>query len=200
MKRIGLTGGIATGKSTVARILRNRFSAPVVDADQVARDIVAPGQPALQEIATHFGEAVLHPDGSLNRAALGQRVMSNAQERSTLNQITHPRIFEAIREQLETFERKGALAAVVEAALMVETGSYKAYDGLIVVNCTREHQMARLMNRNQLSKTDAQKWIDAQMPLSDKRSVADWVIENDGSQESLYESVLAVWREVLNSD
>ena len=150
MKQIGLTGGIATGKSAVARILREDFGVSVIDADQLARDVVALGQPALEEIRERFGQEVLHEDGSLNRKALGARVMSDEMDRAALNTITHPRIFQGIRSALEACEARGESAAVIEAALMVETGSYRAYNALLVVDCSSETQLQRLMARNQM--------------------------------------------------
>ena len=113
MKTIGLTGGIATGKSTVARILREALDVPVIDADQVAREIVAPGQPALAEIVTRFGQSVLLADGQLNRRALGAVVMADPEARQALDGITHPRIREAIQRQLRQLAEGGAPAAPV---------------------------------------------------------------------------------------
>ena len=200
MRRFGLTGGIATGKSSVATILRNDFNATVLDADQIARDIVAPGQPALDALVAHFGDGVLLDNGSLNRALLGEKVMAKPEEREALNQITHPRIFEAIHSALTDCEKRGEHAAFVEAALMVETGSYRMYDALIVVDCSPTIQLARLMHRNDMDEATAKQWIESQMPLSEKRAVADWIIENNGSQEELSQSVHACWQSLTERD
>lgn len=197
MKQFGLTGGIATGKSAVATILREVFHVSVIDADQLARDIVAPGQPALEEIRERFGPQVILPDGSLNRKALGARVMSDENERLALNAITHPRIFQAIREALERCETRGETAAVIEAALMVETGSYRNYDALLVVDCSDQRQLDRLMARDQLSEEKAKQWIASQMPLSEKRAVADLVIHNNGTLSDLHDAVRVAWYQLV---
>lgn len=193
MKQYGLTGGIATGKSAVAAILRRDLGVTVIDADLLARQVVAPGQPALEEIRERFGAEMLLEDGSLNRKALGARVMSDDEARSDLNAITHPRIFQAIRDGLAACEKRGEAAAVIEAALMVETGSYRAYDALLVVDCDPETQLRRLMEREAMDESTARRWISAQMPLSDKRSVADLVIENNGTLEDLQKAVGRAW-------
>ena len=132
MITVGLTGGIASGKSSAARLLR-AWGVPVVDADQVARDVVAPGEPALAGIVARFGAHILQPDGSLDRAALRGIVTADAAERRALEQITHPRIAAAISDWLWDRAAEGEPVAVVEAALMVETGSFRRYDLLLVV-------------------------------------------------------------------
>lgn len=198
MKQIGLTGGIATGKSAVAEILREEFCVSVIDADQLARDVVAPGRPALQEIQDRFGSQVIQEDGSLNRKALGGLVMANESQRAALNAITHPRIFQAIRDSLQSCEERGEAAAVIEAALMVETGSYKAYDFLLVVDCKPDLQLDRLMARNQMDETTAKQWISSQMPLAEKRALADLVISNNGSLKELRLAVRDAWSTLLN--
>lgn len=182
---IGLTGGIATGKSTVARLLRDVHGIPVIDADAVARAIVAPGQPALAEIRARFGDGVLRPDGALDRAALGARVMRDPAERQALDAITHPRIHAEIVERLSALAASGAPVAAVEAALMVETGSYRRYDKLLVVSCHPATQLRRLMARQGFSEQEARRWIDAQMPLSEKERVADAVVYNEGDLHAL---------------
>lgn len=196
MLRIGLTGGISTGKSTVAQILRDDFGVPVVDADAASREVVLPGQPALAEIAAHFGASIVSQDGQLNRRALGRIVMADPQQRKALEAITHPRILAHIVSQLLAHEQDGATVTVVEAALMVETGSYAAYDKVLVVTSTPEIQQSRLMKRNGFSSEEAQSWIANQLPLSEKEAIADAVIQNNGSHASLRSSVHHAWAQI----
>lgn len=193
MKTIGLTGGIATGKSTVARILREALDVPVIDADQVAREIVAPGQPALAEIVTRFGQGVLLADGQLNRRALGAVVMADPEARKALDGITHPRIREAIQRQLRQLAEGGAPAAAVEAALLVETGAYRLYDALLVVSCSPQTQLQRLMSRERMSEEEARLWVQSQLPLAEKERLGTVVIHNDGDDASLRAAVRSAW-------
>ncbi|MCB9759045.1 MAG: dephospho-CoA kinase [Alphaproteobacteria bacterium] len=193
MITVGLTGGIATGKSTVAAILRDRLHLPVIDADAVSREIVAPGQPALAEIAARFGPGVLQPDGALDRKALGAIVMQDAAQRRRLEAITHPRIRQEIEARLTGLEKAGAAVAVVEAALMVETGSYALYDRLLVVTCAPERQLDRLMAREGFEEARARQWIASQLPLSEKEALADAVIRNDDDIDALEDATLAAW-------
>lgn len=177
----GLTGNIACGKSLVERLLRAR-GVPVIDADEVARDVVAPGRPALRAIQERFGDAVLRPDGALDRQALGAVVFADAAARRDLEAITHPRIFEGIAARLATLD---APLAVVSAALMVESGSYRGYAGLAVVTCPEQTQRARLMARDGLDAAAAQARIDAQLPQADKAALADVVLDNAGPEDAM---------------
>jgi dephospho-CoA kinase len=196
MLRIGLTGGISTGKSTVAEILRQDLGVPVIDADAASREVVLPGQPALKAIAEHFGPAVLQANGHLNRSVLGQIVMADSAQRKILESITHPRILAHIAHQLHSHEQAGAEIIVVEAALMVETGSYSAYDKVLVVSSSTALQRQRLMNRNGFSETEAQRWIDNQLPLAQKEAVADVVIHNNGDLTALRSEVHRAWKQL----
>ena len=195
MRMVGLTGGIASGKSTVSGMLRE-LGAEIIDADQVARDVVAPGMPALAEISERF-PGVVSPDGKLDRAALGRRVFGSERERAALNAITHPRI------QAEVLARTGALAgrgvpvAVYDAALLVENGLHHAMDGgVILVAASPETQRARLVARDGLTVNEAEARIRSQLPLGEKRRHARWVIENDGDLASLRAQVERTWQEV----
>jgi dephospho-CoA kinase len=196
MLRIGLTGGISTGKSAVAEIIRQDLGVPVIDADAASRDVVLPGQPALDAIVEHFGPTVLQANGQLNRSALGQIVMADPQQLKALEAITHPRILAHIARQLHSHEQAGADITVVEAALMVETGSYSAYDKVLVVSSSTALQRQRLMNRNGFSQAEAQRWIDNQLPLSQKEAVADIVIHNNGDLEALRSEVHRAWQQL----
>lgn len=193
MKTIGLTGGIATGKSTVARILRDELGVPVIDADQVARDVVAPGQPALAALAARFGPTVLSTDGTLNRKTLGALVMGDAAARKDLEAITHPAIRAEIQRRLLGLAEAGAPSAAVEAALLVETGAYRQYDALLVVSCAPETQLRRLMSREGLNEADARRWVQSQLPLVEKERLGTAVIYNEGDGDALRAKVRETW-------
>jgi dephospho-CoA kinase len=185
---IGLTGGIASGKSTVARLLAERGAA-IVDADQVARQVVEPGQPALAEIIARFGTGVLTTDGTLDRKRLGAIAFSDPAARADLNRITHPRITAASASAIASWADAGAGVVFYEAALLVENESHRTLPALIVVSASPEVQLARVMARDGLSREDAEKRLASQLPLADKRAVATWVIENDGDEAALAKEV-----------
>lgn len=191
MRVIGLTGGIATGKSTVGRILRES-GAPVVDADEAARVIVEPGQPALAEIVDAFGPEVLSSDGRLDRGAMRAKISRSEADRKRLESITHPRIYEHIAASLDALSAKGHPFAFVEAALMVETGSYRLYPALVVVTCSPERQLARLVARDGGTEEEARRLVAAQLPLAEKEKVATYLIRNDGSLDDLRAQTLGV--------
>ncbi len=182
MITVGLTGGIACGKSTVAEILRGR-GVPVLDLDQVGREIVAPGSEALAEIAARWPAVV--SAGALDRKALGAIVMRDVDARRALEAITHPRIWAVMERWLAERQAEGAAAVVVEAALMVETGSYRRYDRLLVVSCRREVQAARLAAREGFDAATVERWLAAQLPLAEKEKLATAVIRNDGDHDAL---------------
>jgi len=195
MKVVGLTGGIATGKSTVASLLRAR-GVPVIDADQVAREIVEPGQPALQALVEHFGPDILDAEGRLIRKALRERIAADDQARAALDRITHPAIRARMAQQLAELATQGHPIAVVEAALLVETGSYRQYDTLIVVSCSRQTQLERLLARDDTDPATARGLLDAQLPLEDKEAVADVIIRNEGTLPDLEAAVDAAWEQI----
>jgi len=186
----GLTGNIGTGKSTVARLFAER-GIPVIDADQVARDVVAPGTPGLSQVAARF-PGVLAADGELDRKALGARVFADAQERAALNAILHPLIGKEVRARLERLEARGQPLALYEAALIVENGLHHGLEGLIVVTAPVDEQVRRLALRDGMSESDARARIAAQLPSHEKVKVADFVIENTGAPELLRAQVARV--------
>jgi dephospho-CoA kinase len=190
---IGLTGGIASGKSTVAAILRE-LGVPVVDADVVAREVVAKGEPALAEIAAQFGPEVLLAYGSLDRAALGRKVFADPAQRRQLEAITHPRIAERARRDLVAHLAAGAALVFYEAALIVERGLHQAepalLDGLWVVASPPELQLARLLRRDGLDTASARQRLAAQAPLADKLAAATRIIENSGNTDELRAAVV----------
>ncbi|HCH66670.1 MAG: dephospho-CoA kinase [Deltaproteobacteria bacterium] len=191
MKVVGLTGGIATGKSTVARLLRER-GYPVADADQFARDVVAPGTSGLSAIMDRFGAHIQAEDGTLDRAALRAIVLADPAARRELEAITHPLIRDATVAWFAGQADQGVPVAFLEAALLVETGSYSLYPFLVVVTCAPERQRQRLMARNKIGPAEADRWIAAQLPLHEKESVATHIIRNDGTLDALKEKVAAL--------
>jgi len=188
VKVVGLTGGIATGKSTVGRRLA-ALGLPVIDADQVAREVVEPGQPALDALVAAMGKGILDDVGRLDRVAMRARIVSDPDAKKQLEAVTHPAILSTILTRLQAHAAAGAEVAVVEAALMVETGSYRNYPVLLVVTCDPTDQLARLMARDGMDEEAARRLIATQLPLADKEAVATHVIRNDGTREELLAKV-----------
>jgi dephospho-CoA kinase len=196
VKVVGLTGGIASGKSLVVGILRE-LGACVIDADAVAREIVAPGTDAYREIAQAFGPSVLGVDGTLDRKALATRIFRDAQARARLNTITHPRIRRRISEEIAAAHvgRPEAIV-VVDIPLLLDAAPRDAYllDGIVVVAVDEATQLARLTTRDKLTETAAWERLQAQRPLREKIPLADWVIDNSGPPEDTRRQVEALWR------
>jgi dephospho-CoA kinase len=196
MRVIGLTGGIASGKTSVANLLE-RLGAPVIDADQLAREVVEPGELALAQIAQSFGNGVLNADGSLNRAALGEVVFADPEKRRKLESITHPAIKERAEEKLARLKAAGVRTAFYVAPLLIEAGITSRVHEVWVVYLDHETQLARLMARDGLSREAALSRIASQMPMDEKRRLGRVVIDNRGSREDLEAEVLRVWREEI---
>jgi dephospho-CoA kinase len=182
MIRIALTGGIATGKSYCAARLALK-GVPVIDADQLAREVVRPGTPGLAAITKRFGTGVLRADGALDRARLAATIFSDDAGRRDLERIVHPAVYEAIQGWLRRAEIAGAPLAVADIPLLYETGHDRDFDRVIVAACRPETQRARLMARNGLSDEEARQRIAAQMPIEEKVKRADHVIRTDGTFE-----------------
>ena len=196
MRLYGLTGGIASGKSTVSAIFREA-GIPVIDADELAREVVEPGQPALAEIAARF-PGTLTAEGTLDRAKLGALIFKDPAERAALGAITHPRIQALALERTTALAVAGAPAAIYDAALLIENKLHEALNGVILVSCPPEVQLARLMARNALTEEQAQQRIDSPMSLEQKRPFATWLIDNGGSLEATraqVKKVIAGWKE-----
>jgi dephospho-CoA kinase len=192
VKTFGLTGGVGCGKSTVARLLRERHGIPVVDADEIAREVVAPGTPGLAAIVDAFGPEVLDGSGALDRARMRARVMADADARRRLEAITHPRIFEAMGARLQALAAEGHPVVGVEAALMVETGSWRMYDDLVVVTCTPDTQVRRVVARDGVDEAQARAVLAAQLATAEKERVATYVVHNDGATDALITQVDAL--------
>jgi dephospho-CoA kinase len=196
MLKIGLTGSIAVGKSFVLDVLRE-LGARTIDADAVAREVVEPGTAGLKAVVGEFGAEILKPDGSLNRAALGSIVFADEAKRQKLNSILHPNIIARQDEIMRQWEKETPDAiAVVDAALMIESGGYKRLDRLIVVHCQTQVQLERLMKRNNISREEAERRITAQMPQEEKKKHADYLIDTSEGFESARQQTMVVWQEL----
>ncbi|HEY6404004.1 MAG TPA: dephospho-CoA kinase [Blastocatellia bacterium] len=196
MLKIGLTGGIATGKSFVLSVL-SELGCEVNDADTIAHQAIEPGRPAYFDIVNQFGRDILNEDGAINRAALGAIVFANKSARERLNEIVHPRVFEAQAEWFgEVSRRDPGAIAVVDAALMIETGSYRRFDKIIVVYCDPELQLRRLTERNGFTREQAQARISTQMPSDEKLKYADYSIDTSNGFEDTRRQVEKVYEEL----
>ena len=177
---VGLTGGIATGKSTVDAVLRE-LGAVIVDADVLAREVVEPGEPPLAEIAAAFGPGVLGPDGRLDRKALGAIVFADPDSRRKLEAMTHPRMRERLLRRIDELTAQNFRGLVFyDAAVLIESGSHLMMDRLVVVVTDEPTQIARLMARDGVDRDEALRKIKSQMPLTEKAKLADYVIDNSG--------------------
>lgn len=188
--RIGVTGGIASGKTLVSDTLA-RLGAVVIDADLLAREVVEPGTDGLAEIVERFGPGILGDDGALDRPALGEIVFSDEAARADLNAIVHPRVRARARE-IDAAAPEGAVVAHI-IPLLVETGQQDAYHGVLVVDAPDEIRRARLMRRNGLSAEQARARIDAQATREERLAAADWVIDNSGTPEETVAQVERWW-------
>ena len=191
MRVLGLTGGIGSGKSAVG-LMFAQLGADLVEADQLARDVVEPGQPALSEIVEAFGAEILRPDGRLNRSKLATIIFADPAARGRLNTITHPRIRE--RMDAEVAARTGqAGVLLLDIPLLYENGRERTLERVIVVWVDAETQLRRLQERDGLSQEEARRRIAAQMPLDEKRARADHVIDNTGTREHTRAQVEAIY-------
>ncbi len=195
MRLYGLTGGIASGKSTVSRMLRE-LGAHVLDADAIAREVVEPGTPGLAEVAARF-PGVVGPDGRLDRARLGARVFADPAERAALNALLHPRIGAAFLEKTQALAEQGLERVLYDAPLLIENGLHAGMDGVLLVWVPRELQKQRLMARDGLEAQAAEARLAAQLPLEEKRKHATWIVDNTGDLTSTRAQVEEVWRAML---
>lgn len=198
MRVIGLTGGIASGKSTVAGVLE-RLGAAIIDADQLAREVVAPDEEAYHAIVAEFGAGILNSDRTINRAALGKIVFADPSARGRLERITHPAIARRAERQLATLKEGGAPVIVYMAPLLVEAGVTSRVDEVWVVYADRETQLARLMGRDGISRAEALQRIAAQMPMEEKRAYGKVVIDNRGTPEETERIVRKIWAQEIGT-
>jgi dephospho-CoA kinase len=188
MKWIGLTGGIASGKSTVSQILTS-FNCPVVDADEISRSVVQVGQPGLNQVVSHFGKHLLNPDGSLNRRELGRMVFGKPDKLLELEDILHPLIKAETARRRNELEQQGVPFAFYDVPLLFEKELEKQFDAVIVVTSHDQLQKLRMKLRDQLSDEEIQDRLSSQIPLHVKAGQATWVLENNGTLEELKAAV-----------
>lgn len=196
MLLVGLTGGIASGKSLVSRIFKE-LGAHVIDADRIVHELLAPGEPVWKEVVDYFGEQVLLADRCIDRRKLGELVFHDGEKRAWLNQCIHPRVFDAYQAHVKRL-RKGPPDAIVvfDAALLIETGYHRKMDRVIVVYAEPEQQLRRLMERDRFTEAEAKARIAAQMPLGEKRTHADFVIDNTGERDRTEQQAKSVYFEL----
>lgn len=195
MKWIGLTGGIASGKSTVTQILKTEgFS--VVDADAIARAVVEKGSPGLQTVLDHFGKDLLTLDGSLDRKRLGQMVFGNPQKLEQLESILHPLVRQETARQKDELEKRQLAFAFYDVPLLFEKKMQPDFDGIVVVATTEENQKLRMKNRDGLSDSEIVNRLKSQLAMAEKRKQATWIIENDGNLQDLKANTLSVLKKI----
>lgn len=194
---IGLTGGIASGKSTVTALLKEK-GAVIIDADKIAREIMSKGEPAWFEVLNYFGDEILNDDRSdIDRKKLASIVFSDKAKLEALNNITHPKIIEEIKKQVEEYKKAGKKIIVIDAALLIEAGLDKIVDEVWVIAANEDVQLQRLMAREKdITKDEAVKRIKSQMPLAEKLKFADRVIDNNSNIEETKNQVDKIWTKI----
>lgn len=199
MRKIALTGGIASGKSTVTLILRARGYV-VIDADDIVRQLYGKGKPIYNAIVSAFGNEILNLSGEIDRKKLGALVFSDSEARKCLNSATHPIVEAEITKELHEKQLQGETMVFVDTPLLIETGNSERYDAVILVVVDFETQLQRLQSRNQLSHDEAVLRIKSQMPLEDKKAYADFIIDNNGTLEMLDQQVDQLLARLKHSD
>ena len=195
---IGLTGGIASGKSTVARILEG-LGAVIIDADILAREAVAPGEPAYKAIVAEFGSGVVNPDSTINRAELGRLVFADREARKRLENITHPAIARRAEEKLDACRKNSVPVVFYVAPLLIEAGRTSIVNEIWVVYTDEATQLERLMQRDGIGPDDARRRLEAQMPMDETQKYGRVVIDNRGTEAELDKQVRDVWKkEIMN--
>ncbi|TSB48026.1 dephospho-CoA kinase [Alkalicoccobacillus porphyridii] len=192
---IGLTGGIATGKSTVAEMLKE-FGLPVVDADFIAKEVMQPEGAAFDEVISEFGSDIVQEDGTINRALLGQRIFSNEEERLKLNAIVHPKVRKEMRRAAVSYTAEGHAHVVLDIPLLYESNLFHMVDRVLLIYVSPAVQLQRLIKRDQSGEEQARARIAAQIPIDEKESRADGVISNDGTKAETrqeLEQLLSQW-------
>jgi dephospho-CoA kinase len=180
---VGLTGGIASGKSLAARVFKY-LGAHVIDADRIVHDLLEPEQQACREVLDHFGKDILLPNGGIDRRKLGELVFNNPEKRAWLNSCLHPKVFHVYTAQVQHLQSRQPDAIIIfDAALLIETGYHRKMDKIVVVYADMEQQIERLSLRDKFTREQALARISSQLPLAEKRSHADYVIDNTGSRD-----------------
>jgi dephospho-CoA kinase len=197
MLRVGLTGSIGVGKSFVTSVFEE-LGCHVLDADQTAREVVMPDTPGLRALTDAFGEEILNTDGTLNRKRLGARIFTDQAERERLNHILHPFIIARQDEIMRGWEAEDPNGiGIIDAALMIESGGYKRFDKLIVVHCRPEVQLERLILRDNLSRDEALRRINSQMPQEEKQKFADYLIDTSDGFELTRTQIVSVHQKLI---
>jgi dephospho-CoA kinase len=197
MLRVGLTGSIGVGKSFVTSVFEE-LGCHVLDADQTAREVVMPDTPGLRALTDAFGEEILNTDGTLNRKRLGARIFTDQAERERLNHILHPFIIARQDEIMRGWEAEDPNGiGIIDAALMIESGGYKRFDKLIVVHCRPEVQLERLMLRDNLSRDEALRRINSQMPQEEKQKFADYLVDTSDGFELTRTQIISVHQKLI---
>ena len=198
MLHVGLTGNISCGKSHAAQVFAE-LGAHVIDADALVHQLLSPGSATHQRVIDQFGAAILSPDGTVDRKALGAIVFSDPEKRAILNGVVHPEVRNEVTRRIAALETTGEEGIImVDAALMIETGSYRSYDRLVVVTCDPGLQLHRLIVRDGLTKEQARARIAAQLPSAEKVKLAHYVVETSGSFRETREQIEAVYRGLLS--
>lgn len=193
---VGLTGGIASGKSLVAKVFQD-LGAYIIDADKIVHELLEPGQQAWEEVVKYFGPEIVFPDKTIDRRKLGAIVFNDAEKRAWLNQCLHPKVFAVYTARVKHLSARALHAIIVlDAALLIETGYHKKMDRTVVVYADQEQQMERLTNRDRFSREQALVRIRSQMPLSEKRRQADYVIENTGTREETEQQAREIFQKL----
>ncbi|MDJ0984405.1 MAG: dephospho-CoA kinase [Desulfobacterales bacterium] len=199
MQVIGLTGGIATGKSTVSAMLK-KAGAIIIDADRIARAVVKKGLPAYREIVEYFGTDILLPDGEINRNALGDIIFNDPAEKKRLNSIVHPRVAAEVDRQLKQFEKTDPQSLVVlDIPLLLEAGMHADLSELIVVYAPQQLQIERLMHRDRISEAEALARVRSQIPIGEKKKKATIVIDNSGTIDHTRQQTLDIFKRLKDS-
>ena len=193
---VGLTGGVASGKTAVSQVLKEE-GAYIIDADQIARELVLPYQPAWSDLIRAFGQGILQEDGSIQRKKLADKVFADPKQRKLLNQILHPRIKEEMdRRTKEIGEKDPEAIVVIDAPLIIELGDHREMDKVIVVTSTQTQQIERLKDRDGKNPEEALRIVSAQMPPKEKLKFADYVIRNEGSMKEMKKRAKEVYQEL----
>ena len=191
---VGLTGGMGSGKSLAASYFK-ALGAQMIDADRISRELVAPGKPAWKEIIEEFGSNVLNPDQTLNRKQIAAIVFNDESKRKKLEDIIHLRVIVEERRLYEKYRQKNSrVLAVIDAALLIESGNYKNVDKVVVVQCGKEEQIRRVMERDGTARSEVENRLHSQMPLEEKVVFGDYILRNDDTRESLKSQVGELYR------